>query len=90
LSIDFAKNAESMGARTWRAATAKEFTAAIDAARKHDGPGVIVVATDPDHMGPRCGIWWDAEPAEVSRRAAVNRARKVYEADRKKLQRFHY
>jgi 3D-(3,5/4)-trihydroxycyclohexane-1,2-dione acylhydrolase (decyclizing) len=90
LAIDFAKNAESMGARTWSAASAKEFKSALDAARKHDGPGVIVVATDPDHMGPRCGIWWDAEPAEVSRRAAVKNARRAYESDRKKLQRFYY
>jgi 3D-(3,5/4)-trihydroxycyclohexane-1,2-dione acylhydrolase (decyclizing) len=89
LPIDFAKNAESMGARAWRAATAKELQRALAAARAHDGPGVIVVATDPQHMGPRAGVWWDAEPAECSRRPAVNNARKAYEADRKK-QRFHY
>jgi 3D-(3,5/4)-trihydroxycyclohexane-1,2-dione acylhydrolase (decyclizing) len=89
LAIDYATNAQSMGARAWRVTTTNQLQRALKEARAHDGPGVIVVATDPDHMGPRCGVWWDAEPAECSRRPAVNGARKAYESDRKR-QRFYY
>ena len=74
--------------RAWRAENAKQFQEALADARRYAGPGLIVVATDPDHMGPRCGVCWDAEPAECSRRSAVNGARKAYESDRKKRQRW--
>ncbi len=90
LAINLAANAESMGARAWTASNEKTLSRALKEARGHAGPGVIVVATDEQHLGPRCGVWWDTEPAECTHRSSVVKARKQYEADRKKLQRFYY
>ena len=53
---------------------------ALARARDATGPFVVVIDTDPYPSTPHGGNWWDVAVPEVSERAEVNDARKVYEA----------
>jgi 3D-(3,5/4)-trihydroxycyclohexane-1,2-dione acylhydrolase (decyclizing) len=88
--IDFAKNAESMGARTWSANTPEEVRQALHEAREEKNTSVIVVQTEKYHFLPGSGVWWDVAPAEVSQDPVTRKLRAEYEESRRKLQRFHY
>ena len=88
--IDFAKNAESMGARTWNARTPDEVRQALREAREERRTSVIVVETEKYHFLPGSGVWWDVAPAEVSHDAVTKKLRAEYEASKRKLQRYHY
>lgn len=90
LPIDFAKNAESMGARTWRATTAEQVRAALQAARQETQTCVIVVETGEHRYLPGSNVWWDVASAEVTNDAVTYELRKAYEEDRDRLQRFYY
>jgi 3D-(3,5/4)-trihydroxycyclohexane-1,2-dione acylhydrolase (decyclizing) len=87
LQLDLAAVARGLGARAWHADGAAELRAALQEARGHDGPSVIVVETVPRHDLPPSGAWWDVAPAEVSDEPATQRLRAEYEADRARLQR---
>lgn len=89
LPLDLAKVAEGLGARVWRAADPQALRAALDAARAHDGPAVVVAETLPHVDLPDAEAWWDVAPAEVSADPVVQELRAAYEADRARLQRFH-
>jgi 3D-(3,5/4)-trihydroxycyclohexane-1,2-dione acylhydrolase (decyclizing) len=89
VEIDFAQNAESMGARTWNVRTPEELGIALDEARSEERTCVIVAETEKYHFTPPSGVWWDVAPAEVSRSPLTKSARDTYEKGRK-LQRFHY
>ena len=89
LEIDFAKNAESMGARTWKVKTPEELRSALQEARSEEKTCVIVAETEKYRFSPPSGVWWDVAAAEVSRNSVTQAARKTYEKGRK-LQRFHY
>ncbi|HJN39122.1 MAG TPA: thiamine pyrophosphate-dependent enzyme, partial [Chloroflexota bacterium] len=90
LTIDFVKNAESMGAVGLRAETAEEFRAALDEARRVvRRPVVIDVEIHPDPAAPDPGIWWDVATAEVSGKAEVRQIRADYEK-LQKTQRLYY
>jgi 3D-(3,5/4)-trihydroxycyclohexane-1,2-dione acylhydrolase (decyclizing) len=88
--IDFAKNAESMGARTWSANTPDEVRQALREAREEKGTSVIVVQTEKYRFLPGSGVWWDVAAAEVSQDPVTKKLRAEYEAGRRKLQRFYY
>jgi len=88
--IDFAKNAESMGARTWSANTPEELRQALREAREEKSTSVIVVETEKYRYLPGSGVWWDVAPAEVSQDPVTQKLRAEYEESRRKLQRFHY
>jgi 3D-(3,5/4)-trihydroxycyclohexane-1,2-dione acylhydrolase (decyclizing) len=90
VSVDFAKNAESFGARTWHVFTRDELRAALRAARQETRPCVIVVETEKYRNLPPSGVWWDVAVAEVSDDPATQKLRAEYEGDRDRLQRFHY
>jgi 3D-(3,5/4)-trihydroxycyclohexane-1,2-dione acylhydrolase (decyclizing) len=90
LKIAFAKNAESMGARTWQAKTPEELRKALRDARAEIATCVIVVETEKYHYAPGSGVWWDIEAAEVSVDSATQKRRVEYEEGRNKVQRFHY
>ncbi len=77
--VDFAANAESLGARAIRAKGADELRQALEDARSADRVTVVTVEIDPD---PRVGSyegWWDVPIAEVSSEESVNAARSEYE-----------
>jgi 3D-(3,5/4)-trihydroxycyclohexane-1,2-dione acylhydrolase (decyclizing) len=90
LKIDFAKNAESMGARTWQVKTPEELRKALREARPETRVCVIVVETEKYHYTPGSGVWWDIASAEVSADSTTQERRAEYEDGRKKQQRFHY
>jgi 3D-(3,5/4)-trihydroxycyclohexane-1,2-dione acylhydrolase (decyclizing) len=77
--IDFAKNAESLGALAIRVRTHDELRAALEAARGETRTTVIVVETDREHRVGGHGAWWDVPVAEVSHSASVKAARREYE-----------
>ncbi len=90
VEIDFAKNAESMGARTWRVKTPEELRKALGEARDETRSCVIVAETEKYHFTPASGVWWDIAVAEVSHDPETQKARTTYEEDRNQLQKFHY
>lgn len=90
LPIDFAKNAESMGARAWHVETEAELRHALREARDENRACVIVVEVEKHRYLPDSGIWWDVAAAEVSGDRVTRKLRIQYEADRKKLQRLYY
>jgi 3D-(3,5/4)-trihydroxycyclohexane-1,2-dione acylhydrolase (decyclizing) len=90
VDIDFVKNAESMGARAWHVTNAAELRQALQDARAETRSCAIVIETEMHRYGPDSGMWWDVSPAEVSNDAKTQQARREYEADRARLQRFYY
>jgi len=79
LPVDLAANAESLGARVWRANTIATFQSALTAASSHEGVGVIVVPVDRDARVGGYESWWNVPVAEVSASAEVRDARAAYE-----------
>ncbi len=90
LDIDFAKNAESMGARAWRVSSPDELRQALSEAREENRSCVIVAEVEKHRYGPPSDVWWDVASAEATGNAETREARAVYETNRAKLQRFHY
>lgn len=90
LKIDFAKNAESMGAKAWHVTNPDELRSALKEAQDESQTCVIVIETEKHRYGPGSDVWWDVTPAEATGDAETRAARAAYETDRAKLQRFHY
>lgn len=90
VAIDFAKNAASMGAKTWSVTDPAGLTQALAEARQETGTCVIVVEIEPHRYGPSSEVWWDVAPAEVTSIAETQTSRKEYLENRAKLQRYHY
>ena len=90
VDIDFAKNAESMGARAWNVSTPDELRRALQEARQESGSCVIVAEIEPNRYGPSSEVWWDVAAAEVTNDSETKDARAEYESDRYNLQKFHY
>jgi 3D-(3,5/4)-trihydroxycyclohexane-1,2-dione acylhydrolase (decyclizing) len=82
LPVDLAANAESLGAKVFRATTVEELRAGLDAAKAEAGPVVIAVTVDRYEGVPSYESWWDVAVAEVSDVADVRAARERYEAAR--------
>jgi 3D-(3,5/4)-trihydroxycyclohexane-1,2-dione acylhydrolase (decyclizing) len=77
--VDFAANAESLGARAIRAKGADGLREALEQAKAETRVTVVTIQIDPD---PRVGNydgWWDVPIAEVSSEASVNAARAEYD-----------
>src|SRR5262249_14967800 len=90
LTIDFAQNAASFGARTWQARTKDELRQALHEARGEKRVSVIVVETEKFRFLPPSGVWWDVAVAEASNDSVTQKLRAEYEKDRERLQHFHY
>jgi 3D-(3,5/4)-trihydroxycyclohexane-1,2-dione acylhydrolase (decyclizing) len=78
LAVDFAANAESLGARAIRACTPQAIRAALEAARGADRTTAIVIPVDPEQRVAGYESWWDVPVAEVSALEAVQKARAEY------------
>ena len=90
VEIDFAGNAESMGARTWNASTPDELRRALREARDESRVCVIVAETEKYRGLPSSQVWWDVAVAEESQDPVTRKLRAEYEQERTRLQRFHY
>ena len=88
--IDFAHNAQSLGAHAMHVYTPDEFREALQEARKKSQPCVIVVDTEKYRTPPGAGIWWDVAAAETSGDPETRKRREEYENERARLQRFYY
>ena len=82
LPVDFARNAESLGACVLTATTRDEVAGALEKARSFDRTTVIVVETDRTQRVGGYESWWDVPVAEVSTMESVRQARESYEASR--------
>ena len=90
LEIDFAKNAESMGAKAWHVTNPDELRKALQKAREETRSCAIVIETEKHRYGLGSEVWWDVAPAEVSNDPETQQARAEFEADQTNLQRFYY
>ena len=84
ITVDFAKNAASLGACAKQVATVAQLEDALTAARASTRTTVIVVDTDYDKTLPGYETWWDVPIAEVSEMQGVQAARRAYEDGRKR------
>jgi 3D-(3,5/4)-trihydroxycyclohexane-1,2-dione acylhydrolase (decyclizing) len=89
LPVDYAKNAESMGARAWKVATPAELSHALREARDETRSCVIVAEVEKHRYLPGSGAWWDVSVAEASADPVTQKLRAEYEEGRKS-QRFHH
>ena len=90
VQIDYAKNAESMGARAWHVYTPEQMRSALREARQETRPCVIVVETEKYRFLPSGGVWWDVAPSEVTQDGVTQELRAAYEEERQRMQRFYY
>ena len=88
VAVDFAKNAESLGATGLRANTPQELRAALGQAKAAPGVVLIFVTTPADVRLPGYS-WWDVPVAGTSQLPGVRKARAAYDQAIKR-QRFHY
>jgi 3D-(3,5/4)-trihydroxycyclohexane-1,2-dione acylhydrolase (decyclizing) len=79
LQVDFAANAQSMGARVIRAVTLDDVDRALEETRSTERTTVIVVEVDKEMRVPGYESWWDVPVAEVSKATTVRAAREQYE-----------
>ena len=78
VAVDFAANAESLGARAIRACTPAAVHAALETARSADRTTAIVIPVDIEQRVGGYESWWDVPIAEVSTIDAVQKARDEY------------
>jgi 3D-(3,5/4)-trihydroxycyclohexane-1,2-dione acylhydrolase (decyclizing) len=71
--VDFAKHAESMGARAETVTSIAMLEQAMDRARASDRTYVIVIKTDPVTWTPG-DAWWDVGVPQISERESVRKA----------------
>ncbi len=88
VAVDFAKNAESLGASSLRANTPAELRTALAQAKPARGVVLIFVSTPADVRLPGYS-WWDVPVSATSRLPGVRAARATYNRAIKK-QRFYY
>ena len=87
--VDLAANAESLGARVFRAGTLDELRDALERAKAETTTVVIAVKTDRLAEGvPGYESWWDVPVAEVAQTESVRAAREEYEQARVAERRF--
>jgi 3D-(3,5/4)-trihydroxycyclohexane-1,2-dione acylhydrolase (decyclizing) len=89
LQIDYARNAESLGARAVRVAGIPALKVALAESAGQDRTSVIVVETDREERVPGYESWWDVPISETATLPGVREARKGYEAARRKERVFH-
>ena len=83
VDVDFAANAESLGARAIRACTPAAVQAALETARTADRTTAIVIPVDIEQRVAGYESWWDVPIAEVSTIEEVQKAREAYVRARK-------
>ena len=88
VDVDFAKNAESLGATGVRAHTPAELRSALAKAKTTSGVVLIFVTTPADVRLPGYS-WWDVPVSATSQVPGVRAARTAYDRSTKK-QRFYY
>ncbi|MEA2280274.1 MAG: hypothetical protein QOK21_881, partial [Solirubrobacteraceae bacterium] len=81
LAVDHAGLARSLGCAAYEAHDLDGLGAALERAREHDGPTVVVCHVEPGRALLDSGVWWDlgvaavSEPPETAALAAAHRER---------------
>ncbi len=88
IEVDFAANAESLGARAFRATDEATLRDALTRAASDPRTVVIHVHVDPEVRVPSYESWWDVPVAEVSGQEPVAAALTRYREDRGKQRSF--
>ena len=88
VSVDFAANAQSLGATVFTATDEASLRIALASAKAETNTCMIYVPVTSESV-MKGYSWWEVPPAEVSSVPTVKAARARYEADRKR-QRFYY
>lgn len=89
LPVDLAKNAESLGAKVFKAKDVASFNEALKKAKEEVRTTVIYIETVPERKMAGYGhAWWDVPIAEVSTSESVQKARENYEEQKKKQRYF--
>jgi len=78
-NVDFVAHAASLGAKAVKVSSIAELETAFKAAKAAKGVQAIVIDTDPLQSTDAGGTWWEVAVPEVSARAEVDAARKLYE-----------
>ncbi len=81
--VDFARNAESLGARAFEATNEQNLRAALVDARDGDRTALIHVRVDANAQVPAYEGWWDVPVAAVSGAESVRSTREAYEEQRR-------
>ena len=90
LPVDLAMNAESLGARVFKASDIPSFSQALKEARKEERTTVIHIHTVPERKMAGYGYaWWDVPVSEVSKSESVQKAHESY-IEQKKNQRYFF
>ena len=89
IEIDYAKNAESIGLKTWVAHNESELRSAIQKAKQEENSCMIVVPTEKYRSPPGSDVWWEVVGAEVTNDPKTRELVESREAGRAK-QRFYY
>ena len=76
IPLDFAKNAEGYGLKTYSIHTEEELKAALEDALKQDKPVLYDIKVVPGSMTPGYESWWRVGVAEVSEQPRVQEAYK--------------
>jgi len=80
LPVDLATNAESLGAKVFRAKDIPSFNQALKEAKKEEKTSLIYIETLTERKIQGYGwAWWDVPVAEISKSESVKNARKEYE-----------
>ena len=89
LPVDLAANAESLGAKVFRAKNIAMLNEALEKSKAETRSTVIYIETAPERKIAGYGnAWWDVPVAEVSKSALVQKARKNYDEQKKKQRYF--
>ena len=88
LSVDFAGNGESYGARGFRVRSVEELADAVKQALKEERSTVIDVKVSPKSMTGGYASWWRVGTAEVSRSRAVAAAARKMKAQAARARRY--
>ena len=89
IEVDYAKNAESVGLKTWVANTEEEIRSALREAKYQENSCLIVVPTEKYRSPPGSEVWWEVVGAEVTNDSTTKSLVEAREAGRIK-QRFYY
>ncbi|MGQ7871120.1 3D-(3,5/4)-trihydroxycyclohexane-1,2-dione acylhydrolase (decyclizing) [Sunxiuqinia sp. sy24] len=88
LPVDLAMNAESLGAKVYRATNISSFNESLQQAKQEKQTTVIYIETVPERKMAGYGYaWWDVPIAEVSESESVQKAFENY-TEQKKKQRY--
>ena len=89
IEVDYAKNAESIGLKTWVAHTEEEIRSALLKAKRQENSCLIVVPTEMYRFTPGSEVWWEVVGAEVTHDPKTEKLVAERESGRAK-QRFYY